>query len=497
MRCKDAYLVINPRAGQDMTRITDVIAVLSAAGWKTDNALVEYGGHAGELAAKAVKHGYDLIIAHGGDGTTNEVVNAVMNSKERQCIVGVLPGGTANQWAHEIGVPVDPVKAALALVNSDARNVDVGRIQVQQLTFPTSTHNNQEQPKQKKSDKQKKAQAKDEHYFLLTAGLGIDASIISHTSKSLKARIGRLAFDVAATKELPEQHPFSVAMRTVDADEKKHNSRTLWQGEALQIVLGNTRLYADVVELTPDAIIDDGQLDVCIIKADSAFTTVQQIASLLLRHKPDNATTQYERGAHFTITVPASINLQLDGSALDLHDYLSDSEREALHQAADATKVLVTYRVDVMTQALRLAIPRTYDNTLFEHVSKAEKVQNTSQRRSEHGVATHLNNGQTEETQHVNIDELLKNGQQITVVGTTPYPEKHNTFIIAGSSHKKSTGDIKPAAVRVDDDTLVLKHTGEHVTSSSVQGLQEGTVIVVEGKESKRGVIQATHVVIQ
>src|SRR5947209_13897842 len=125
MDCEKAYLIIKPREGQDMTKLTDVFTILSAAGWDVDNALVEYGGHARELAKKAAKHEYDVIIGHGGDGTTNELVNAVMQSKEHTSIVGVLPGGTANQWPHEISMPIDPIQAALTLINSELRHVDV------------------------------------------------------------------------------------------------------------------------------------------------------------------------------------------------------------------------------------------------------------------------------------------------------------------------------------------------------------------------------------
>ena len=103
---------------------------------------------------------------------------------------------------------------------------------------------------------------------MLTAGLGIDAAVISHTSKSLKQRIGRFAFDIAAAKELPEQHAFPVEIGVGD---KHKDSQQVWHGEALQLVLGNTRRYADVVELTPDAYIDDGVLDLCVIEAIQFF----------------------------------------------------------------------------------------------------------------------------------------------------------------------------------------------------------------------------------
>jgi YegS/Rv2252/BmrU family lipid kinase len=485
MRCKRAYLVINPRAGQDMTKLTDVIAVFSAAGWKTDNALVEYGGHATKLAAKAAAQGYDLIIAHGGDGTLNEVVNGVMQTKGHSSVVGILPGGTANQWAHEIGMPLDPVQAALTLVNSDAREVDIGYIEVQALTFPGTT-NHQEQGK-----KVQTANPNVRDHFLLTAGLGIDAAVISHTSKSLKQRIGRLAFDVAAAKVLPTQHAFPVEICVGDKPKDTHQ---VWRGEALQLILGNTRRYADVVELTPDAYIDDGVLDLCVITAESPLSAVQQATSLLLRRKPDDNTTEYVRNAHLSITVPASIQLQVDGSAVDLTNYLSNAAHEALKQAGDTTQVMVTYRVDTLPHALQVAIPRTYDNTLFQVSSPNERRQATSQP-SEEKTLSQQNGKRTGEFLD-SIEAFLENEHKVTVVGVAPIPEKAHTYIVAGSKQKQSTNEIKPAAVRIDDDTLIIKRTGETCSPDQIEELQAGTVIMVEGKESKRGVIRARRMVI-
>ncbi len=485
MHCENAYLVINPRAGQDMTKLTDVFTILSAAGWDVDNALVEYGGHALALAAKAAKREYDVIIGHGGDGTTNELVNAVMQSKDRKSIVAVLPGGTANQWPHEIGMPVDPIQAALTMINSNVRKVDVGRMTVQRITFPDNVQIEQATQEQAKSKKQKKEDSL-EYYFLLTAGLGIDASVISHTSKSLKERIGSLAFDVAASKELPMQHPFTVEICEVDDEQA---SRTLWQGEALQIVLGNTRLYGDAIDLTPNAYVDDGLLDICIITANSPFTKLQQMASLVLQHKPDSNSTTYVQGRHFTITLPASIELQLDGSALELSDCLSEQDAEALKQVEDLAKVTVTYRFNVLQQALQVAIPRTYDNTLFA---------NTPHSSEEHATETTVKDEKgSEAAQDISQEQLdahLKQSKSVTVVGVTPNPEKQHTYIIAGTTRKQSTGDIKPVALRVTTETKIYQRTGEALEVSTVETLQSGAVIAVTGKENKHSVIQASTV---
>src|SRR4029077_4077160 len=139
MKCKRAYLIINPRLGENVAKLTDLIAVFSAAGWKTDTGLKEFGGHTRQLARDAADAGYDLVIGYGGDGTLNQGVNGVMAAKRRRSIVGVIPGGTANVWAHEIGLPEDPVKASLLLINSEGRKVDLGHVEVDSLPLPRST----------------------------------------------------------------------------------------------------------------------------------------------------------------------------------------------------------------------------------------------------------------------------------------------------------------------------------------------------------------------
>src|SRR2546421_9904557 len=138
MRCKRVCLVISPRAGHNVAKITDLIAVFAAAGWKTDIALKAYPGQAMQLAARAARQNYDLIVAYGGDGTINRVVNGVINARGRS-IVGVIPGGTANEWAVEVVLPLDPVQAALTLVNIDSRTIYLCLMQVEGLTFPNVT----------------------------------------------------------------------------------------------------------------------------------------------------------------------------------------------------------------------------------------------------------------------------------------------------------------------------------------------------------------------
>src|SRR5690242_2234375 len=161
MRRKRVCLIINPRGGHNVAQITNLIAVFAAADWKIDIALKAYPGQVTQLAARAARRNYDLVVAYGGDGTINKVVNGVINARGHS-VVGAIPGGTANEWAVEICLPLDPLHAALTLVNSDARTIDLGLMQVEGLTFPNGTrsqsHHRLELPRGKKVRK-KQAQA--------------------------------------------------------------------------------------------------------------------------------------------------------------------------------------------------------------------------------------------------------------------------------------------------------------------------------------------------
>jgi YegS/Rv2252/BmrU family lipid kinase len=498
MKCKQASLVINPRAGQNLAKIADILPVLAAAGWSTDLALKEYGGQTMDLAARAAAAGTNLVIAYGGDGTLNQVVNGVMHTKGQHSIVGVIPGGTANVWAGEISVPSDPVKAALMLVDSDARAVDIGHVQVEGMAFPDAPKAKQRQNgKQKRQGKAKATRGAQQH-FLLMAGLGIDAAVMEHTSKTLKDQVGPLAVGVSAVEELPRQHPFPVEIRADNGD-------TLWKGEALQVVIGNTRHYGGIVEMTSEAYIDDGILDVCVITAGDPLTTMEQIVSLLWRRKPDNLTSEFFHRAHLVISTPASVALQLDGSAMKLKDYLSKSDRQALAEAEERDQVMVTYRFDAMPHALQLAIPRRYDDTLFQESGSADHQQaertqvEAEQRKDEKDLPTPQHKEEQSEVQPEAlscVETLLTHGCKVTVVGACPHPTKKKAYIVAGSATKQGTGEAQPVAVYIDKHAKVMRQTGEGVSSAVVPALREGESIVVEGKKSKRGVIWAKQVVI-
>ena len=90
----------------------------------------------------------------------------------------------------------------------------------------------------------------------------------------------------------------------------------------------------------------------------------------------------------------------------------------------------------------------------------------------------------------------MEDGYKVTVRGAAKPPGKQHTYILAGTVHHQMTGDTKPIAIRIEQDTLVLSGTGEHIPQADVLKVREGEAVIAMGKKSKLGVIWATHLLL-
>lgn len=148
-----ACLITNPKAGKGRLDLSTVVSILGAHGWDVTVRAKQRGGHATILAQEAAAAGYDVVVACGGDGTVGEVIDGLVGT---DVAVGVLPGGTANLWAHEIGVDMDWERVALQLAGAQRRRIDIGRVEIN---------------------------GKRGQHFLLMAGIGIDAAVIERLER--------------------------------------------------------------------------------------------------------------------------------------------------------------------------------------------------------------------------------------------------------------------------------------------------------------------------
>jgi YegS/Rv2252/BmrU family lipid kinase len=266
------------------------------------------------VAQAAAAEGVDVVVAAGGDGTVGEVVDGLVGT---DVAVGVLPGGTANLWSKEIGVSGDLAQAALQLVGAQRRRIDVGHLTIN---------------------------GKKGQHFLLMAGLGLDAAVVSKLDKTLKKKIGMLAYVPAIGKALPKSGPF---FAQVDLD------GVAWQGEVLQIVIGNTRRYANVTSVTPEALIDDGRLDVALLTPSNPVSAARQLTSLVMRNHPAPTTAVADRVGQLSVRTTDIVPLQTDGGRV---------KQKKVKVQDDG----VVYHFSVRTHALTVLVPRDYSGALFQ-----------------------------------------------------------------------------------------------------------------------------------
>jgi diacylglycerol kinase family enzyme len=130
-----ALLVVNPQATATTPAGREVLAHALASDVKLEILETSHRGHAAQAAAQAARDGFDLVVAHGGDGTVNEVVNGLLSATDAQTpMLGVVPGGSANVFAGALGLPRDPVEATHRLLRAietgHSRTIGLGKVRM-------------------------------------------------------------------------------------------------------------------------------------------------------------------------------------------------------------------------------------------------------------------------------------------------------------------------------------------------------------------------------
>ena len=288
-----ALLIRNPvaRHAIDKATLERVIDVAVAAGWQIETIATEHAGHGTELARAAAESSIDVIVVHGGDGTVNEVINGAAGT---DAAVAVLRGGTANVWAKETQCAKDPVASMRAIVTGRRRRVDLGRA--------------------------------NGRYFLLMAGVGLDAMIVPRVGSRMKRRFGAAAYIIAGVIAAFRTRAWRVEM-TIDAVPAAEGSQTPSppvegsqapppatrpERSLYWLLAGNTRSYGGVVSITHRAIADDGLLDIVLMRRGGPLRLVADGVRLLLRRHDRSPNIRYVRARSVTITTPG-ISIQLDG----------------------------------------------------------------------------------------------------------------------------------------------------------------------------------------
>ena len=271
---REVVVIVNPAAHNAAKRKALAAANewLRDHGWKAEWAETSEAGEAKAVAAMAAEHRVPLVFVCGGDGTLNEAVNGLAGS---ETAVSVIPSGTVNLWAREMGLLKKPAEAVRLAVQGVRRRIDLGRA--------------------------------GSRYFLSQVSFGVDAAVVQRVSHGMKGRLGAAAYALSAARQAMAYRGSRV---TLSLDGETRSAR------ALMVVAGNTRIYAGLTKITPDAIVDDGQLDVCVYEGRGRWDTVRLATLTLLRRHQGSSRVQLKRVRHLKIASEKPFPAQLDGEAL-------------------------------------------------------------------------------------------------------------------------------------------------------------------------------------
>jgi YegS/Rv2252/BmrU family lipid kinase len=248
-----------------------------------DYAFTEGTGHGIDLAKEAVDAGYELVVAVGGDGTVNEVINGIVDKNGRgRATLGIICTGTGRDCIRSLNIPDDISKACELLATRDCINIDLGRAEYISDGI------------------------KNQRHYINTAGLGFPASVAART-KSLKRMGGTI--------------PFLLAFATVFATYKANDiafdiDGRMKQERYLLIAINNGRYFGGGMKITPDADPCDGLLDVVTIKDVNKLRLIYNFPKLYKGTHVTHPKVDIYKAKSVDVQTSEKLLLQLDGEVV-------------------------------------------------------------------------------------------------------------------------------------------------------------------------------------
>lgn len=270
---KRARIIYNPTSGREAIKknLPDVLEILENAGYETSAHATTGEGDAIEAAKLAVERRYDLVVAAGGDGTINEVVNG-MAEQEYRPKLGIIPVGTTNDFARALQIPRDIVAAAEIIAKGDRIPIDIGRM--------------------------------NEKYFINIGGGGSLTELTYDVPSKLKTVLGQLAYYLRGIEMLPS---LKATNMTIEYDGK------LFEGESMLFLVGLTNSIGGFEKLSPSSSINDGMFTLLILTKTNLADFIR-IASLALRGEHINdPKVIYTKANRIKVHSDEKVLLNLDG----------------------------------------------------------------------------------------------------------------------------------------------------------------------------------------
>ncbi len=239
---KRARVIYNPTSGREILKqkMVDILAVFEHAGYETSAfATTPAKDSAKNEAQRAAKDGFELVVAAGGDGTINEVVNGIAPLKKRPQMA-IIPAGTTNDYARALHIPrEDPVDAAKIILKKQTVNMDIGRA--------------------------------GDNYFINIAAGGLLTELTYDVPSELKTVFGYLAYIVKGAELLPRIRPIDMHIRYDDGE---------FNGKASMFFLALTNSVGGFEQIVPDAALDDGKFTLIIVKTSNLVEILHLVSKV-------------------------------------------------------------------------------------------------------------------------------------------------------------------------------------------------------------------------
>ncbi|WP_223702114.1 diacylglycerol kinase [Sutcliffiella deserti] len=271
---KRARVIYNPTSGREAFRkhLPEVLVRLEKAGYETSCHATTCQGDATEAARLAVEREYDLVVAAGGDGTINEVVNGLAEQPYRPQL-GVIPVGTTNDFARALDLPRDDILGCVDVItNGVPMPIDIGKA--------------------------------NDQYFVNIAGGGKMTELSYEVPSKMKTVIGQLAYYIKGMEMLPSIRPTNVV---IEFDGK------VYEGEIMLFLVSLSNSVGGFEKLAPDSCMNDGMFDLIILKKANIADFIR-IATMALRgdHIKDPHII-YTKANRVKVSTQEKMQLNLDG----------------------------------------------------------------------------------------------------------------------------------------------------------------------------------------
>ncbi|MGB3368145.1 MAG: diacylglycerol kinase family protein [Acidaminobacteraceae bacterium] len=272
---RKVLIIINPAAGKGQSK--NYIATIKA---RFESANIDYQikisnrvGNVTELAKNGVKDGFNEIVAVGGDGTVIEVLNGIVGTDTK---LGIIPAGTGNDFVRSIGIERDFIVALNVVIDGKYNLIDVGEV------------NNR--------------------YFLNVVSFGIDSEVVKIMEKIKTVVTGSAAYYVASIKAIST---YKAVKMSITIDGKEYNRR------AYLVAIGNGKYFGGGMKITPDAKVNSGDFEICIINHISRIGLMRLLAKANTGNHVSEKGVEIFKGKEITIrAITDHLSVNADGNLI-------------------------------------------------------------------------------------------------------------------------------------------------------------------------------------